>query len=61
MSDVTTRTEGPGLGPDLKTRLARWETVTVFLLLCSILYGASTADVDAVDRCLVNQTRFFGS
>jgi rhamnose transport system permease protein len=30
--------------PELKARFARWETVTVFLLLCSILYGATTAD-----------------
>jgi rhamnose transport system permease protein len=28
---------------ELKTRLARWETVTVFLLLASILYGTSTS------------------
>jgi rhamnose transport system permease protein len=29
---------------DVRTRLARWETVTVFLLICSILYGATSAD-----------------
>src|SRR3954452_8810676 len=29
---------------DLKHKLARWETVTVFLLLCSILYGTSTSE-----------------
>jgi rhamnose transport system permease protein len=29
---------------ELKTRLARWETVTVFLLLAAILYGTSTSD-----------------
>jgi rhamnose transport system permease protein len=28
---------------DLKTRLARWETVTVFLLIASIVYGSVTA------------------
>jgi rhamnose transport system permease protein len=28
---------------ELKSRLARWETVTVFLLLASILYGTSTS------------------
>ncbi len=44
MSDVTTRVDGPGLGPDLRTRLTRWESVTVFLLLGSILYGATSAD-----------------
>ena len=27
---------------DLKTRLARWETVTVFLLIGAIIYGTST-------------------
>src|SRR3954463_12943131 len=29
---------------DLKSRFARWETVTVFLLLCAILYGTSTSE-----------------
>ncbi len=29
---------------ELRTRLARWETVTVFLLLCAILYGTSTSE-----------------
>ena len=29
---------------ELKTRLARWETVTVFLLLVAILYGTSTSE-----------------
>ena len=29
---------------ELKHKLARWETVTVFLLLASILYGTSTSD-----------------
>ena len=28
---------------ELKTRLARWETVTVFLLIASIIYGASSS------------------
>jgi rhamnose transport system permease protein len=28
---------------ELKTKLARWETVTVFLLIASILYGVSTS------------------
>ena len=28
---------------DLKSRFARWETVTVFLLIASILYGVSTS------------------
>jgi rhamnose transport system permease protein len=27
---------------DLKTRLARWETVTVFLLIAAIVYGSTT-------------------
>jgi rhamnose transport system permease protein len=27
---------------DLKTRLARWETVTVFLLIAAIIYGSTT-------------------
>ena len=31
---------------DVKTRLARWETVTVFLLLVAILYGATTSGED---------------
>jgi rhamnose transport system permease protein len=31
---------------DLRTKLARWETVTVFLLLASILYGLSTSPDD---------------
>jgi rhamnose transport system permease protein len=29
---------------DVKTRFARWETVTVFLLIASIVYGSVTAD-----------------
>ena len=29
---------------DLKSRFARWETVTVFLLIAAIIYGTSTAD-----------------
>src|SRR3954449_1777285 len=29
---------------DLKHKLARWETVTVFLLIASILYGTSTSE-----------------
>ena len=29
---------------DLKSRFARWETVTVFLLIASILYGTSTSE-----------------
>jgi rhamnose transport system permease protein len=29
---------------DLRTRLARWETVTVLLLIASIIYGSATAD-----------------
>lgn len=29
---------------DLKTRLARWETVTVFLLIGAIIYGTSTSE-----------------
>jgi len=29
---------------DVRSKLSRWETVTVFLLLASILYGGSTAD-----------------
>jgi rhamnose transport system permease protein len=29
---------------DLRTRLTRWETVTVFLLIASIVYGSVTAD-----------------
>jgi rhamnose transport system permease protein len=29
---------------DLKSRFARWETVTVFLLIASILYGTSTGE-----------------
>jgi len=31
---------------EIKTRLARWETVTVFLLLVAILYGATTSGED---------------
>ena len=29
---------------DLKSRLARWETVTVFLLIAAIIYGTSTSE-----------------
>jgi rhamnose transport system permease protein len=29
---------------DLRARLGRWETLTVFLLLLSVLYGAASAD-----------------
>ena len=29
---------------DVRSKLSRWETVTVFLLLASILYGGTTAD-----------------
>ncbi len=29
---------------ELRARLGRWETLTVFLLLVSVLYGAATAD-----------------
>jgi rhamnose transport system permease protein len=47
VSDINTRSvEGDVQrtnGLDLK-RFARWETVTVFLLICSILYGVSTSD-----------------
>ncbi len=46
MSDVTTtKVDAPvEAGPSLWSRFARWETVTVFLLICSILYGVSTSE-----------------
>jgi rhamnose transport system permease protein len=46
VSDVSTvKVDSPMIeGPSLWNRLARWETVTVFLLLCSILYGVSTSE-----------------
>jgi rhamnose transport system permease protein len=43
VSEVNATVEASEPVFDLK-RLARWETVTVFLLLCSILYGASTSE-----------------